>query len=494
MTQTTVMNNPQYNNALIKWQLVRDCVNDEVKDKACSNAAVYCSDFKSKQRGYIIRDQNATDEAYKAFASRAVFKNYTGNTLAILVGSATMRPYTLSGESTDDQPAELPESIAYIEDSFTRSGSGYSDSLKHRIREVASVGRIGVWVDFPSSAKGKSTADIKRLGLMSVAHTFKAENILDWSEAIINGRKVLNYVKLQDCYTQVVRESGAFTRKEFNVTYELFLDENNLYAVTRDDGTNSETYEPRLGNGQRLEFIPFQFYGSVENTPDVNPIPLFKIAEINIALYNSDATFRQALWLFGAPTATFSLNDGVSIDEFTKANGLKDGESPSFGGTAYVGCEIGLAQVNVDSLLLEAMDKDVESMAQIGAQIITVGQNETAEAARIRKGSGLASISDVIDNIEMGDINVIKWMMMFNNGNGESDEFILQLNRKLYDDAISPQMLQQLITANFQGKYPDEYLFNVMKQNNLTLEDDNVIDYKERLGSDIPSGGLNLDE
>jgi len=493
-TNVGVLNHPEYNKAFKKWQVVRDCVNDEVKQKACKNAAITCDSIARSQHGYIIRDPNISDEAYHMFAGRAVFKNYTGNTLAILTGAATMRPYTLSGETVDDEPSELPESISYIESSFTRSGLSYQDSMKARLRELASVGRAGVWVDFPSSAKGMSTGDIKKLGLTSTAQSFKAEQITDWSEKIINGRKQLNYVKLNECYDQVVQNGSDFTRETYEVCYELFLDEDGYYSVKRDDGTTEEIYSPTLGNGQRLTWIPFQFYGSVDNTPSIDPTPLFKISEINIALFNLDATFRQSMWLFGAPTATFSLNQDVSADEFMKLNGLKDGESPAFGGTAYVGCEINLAQINVDSMLITAMDKDVETMAQVGAQIITVGQNETAEAARIRKSAGLASLYDVVENLEEGDTNVIKWMMMFNNQSGQPGEFTLQLNRKFLDDGISPQMLQQLISMNMMGKYPDEYLFKVMKDNNLALDGDNSIDYKERLGDGVDNRSINPDE
>ena len=141
----------------------------------------------------------------------------------------------------------------------------------------------------------------------------------------------------------------------------------------------------------------------------------------------------------------------------------------------------------------EAMDKDVESMAQIGAQIISTGGNETAEAVRIRKSSSMASLGGIVANIEAGDRNVIKWMMMFNNESGQPDELMLELNRKFYDERIEPQMLQQLVTMNFQGKLPDEYLFKVLKDNKFALDGDSIVEYIERIG-DIPSTGMNLDE
>jgi hypothetical protein len=476
-----------------KYQLVRDCVNDMVKQRACKGAACDYTGLSNYNQGYIVRAPDISDESYYAFANRAVFKNYVGNTLDILCGAAMMRPYKLTGESLDDQEQDLPESISYITETFTRSGNSYYDSLKEKLREVCSVGRYGVWVDYPGSSGERTAADIRQSQLYARAQAFKAENIKDWSEKIINGRKQLNYVRLEECRTEIDFSDGSPNRVEFNVSYELYLDDEGYYSVKLDDGTNEIIYQPTLGNGNKLDYIPFQFYGSIDNTPSVDPLPLYKIAEINIALFNSDATMRQATWLFGSPTATFSLNEGVSPQEFMQINGIAEGGSPVFGGSAYVGCEIGLAQISVDSMLLETMDKDVDSMAQIGAQIITVGQNETAEAARIRKSSSLASLGGIVSNIEAGDKNVIKWMMMFNNQSGQPDEFILELNRKFYDDGISPQMMQQLLTMNFQGKYPDEYLFKVMKENNLTLDADTVVDYKERLGNEIPSGNMNLD-
>jgi len=491
MTNTLV--NPEYALNYKKYQLVRDCINDMVKQRACRGASCVYEHQQSVNHGYIVRAPDISDESYYAFANRAVFKNYVGNTLDILCGAAMMRPYKLTGESIDDQEQDLPESIAYITETFTRSGNSYYDSLKEKIREVCSVGRYGVWVDYPGSSGERTAADIRQNQLYARAQAFKAEDIKDCSEKIINGRKQLNYVRLEECRTEIDFSSGSPNRVEFNVCYELYLDVDGYYNVKIDDGTNEIIYQPTLGNGQKLDFIPFQFYGSIDNTPSVDPLPLYKIAEINIALFNSDASMRQATWLFSCPTATFSLNEGVSPQEFMQINGIAEGGSPVFGGSAYVGCEIGLAQISVDSMLLQTMDKDVDSMAQIGAQIITVGQNETAEAARIRKSSSLASLGGIVSNIEAGDKNVIKWMMMFNNQNGQPDEFILELNRKFYDDGISPQMMQQLVTMNFQGKYPDEYLFKVMKENNLSLDGDTAMDYKERLNNEIPSENMNLD-
>ena len=79
-TNVGVLNHQEYNKAFKKWQVVRDCVNDEVKQKAFKNAAITCVSIVRSQHGYTIRDPNISDEAYHMLAGLAVFKNYTGNT------------------------------------------------------------------------------------------------------------------------------------------------------------------------------------------------------------------------------------------------------------------------------------------------------------------------------------------------------------------------------------------------------------------------------
>ena len=470
-----ISNNQEYNAALKKWALVYDCVNDTVEEN-------------NKTAKYIVKDAHIGDDAYNAFSSRAVFTNYVAATLDVLCGSANYKPYTFTGADDGD----LPESIAYAVDGFGESGVGYSDHLKVRQREVFSVGRCGVWVGVDGDNSGRAKAQqIKATGKI-----FKSYGILDYSEIKINGRKQLNYVKLCEQYSTVKRVNGEFTRDTYQITYELYLDENNLYAFDVDDGSangSKYTVEPTLGNGQRLDFIPFQFYGSEDNTPSIDVPPLYKLSRINIGIYNSDANLRQATHLFAVPTATFSLNEGVSNDDFRKYNGLAKGQSPVLGGTAYVGCEINLAQMTLDNILLDVIQRDIEAMARIGAQMITVGQNETAEAARIRKSSGMANLSDMVENLEQGDRNVIKWMMMFNNASGKPDEFVLDLNRKFYDDRLSPQMLQQLFQAEMMGRYPSSDLFEVLKDNGLTRMED-AMQYKEGLGEDIRTPTLNMND
>jgi hypothetical protein len=234
-----------------------------------------------------------------------------------------------------------------------------------------------------------------------------------------------------------------------------------------------------------MDYIPFYFCGATNNKPDIGQVPLYKISDINIALYNSDAANAQMIQLYALPLMSFSLNDGVSPQEFLDVNGVEGGKL-RVSNAAYVGCDISMAQINSSTVGIEYSKDKIDRMAQLGAQIITVGQNETAEAARIRKSSGLANLTQMVDNLEEMYYNVIACLMRLNNANGEADDFKLELNRKFFDDRITPQMLQQLIAMNYQGAYNNDDMWKVLKDNGLT-QTESPEDFAELNGSDIAS-------
>lgn len=453
--------------------MIDDCINDNVEQN-------------NKLKNYIIRDPGADDAGYNAFSQRAVFKNYVGQHLAVMVGSANLKDYSLTGVGGGD----LPETLSHVEVDFSGVGVGYSDSLRQRQRDVFSKGRCGAWVQVNGDNTGRSIAD----RIPATCKHIEPHQIEDWSEMVINGKKKLNYVKFREAFETVKRENGQFVRKQYNVIYELFLDEEGLYAVEVDDQSNNNEklyYEPKLGNGQRLDYIPFQFYGSEQNTPDVDVVPCFKLSRINIALYNEDANVRQTTHFFGAPMATFSLDQDVDPETFKKINGLKDGETPAFGtARGYVGCTVELVQSGLDSIMLQVIKDDIDAMWHLGSQHLTVGQNETAEAARIRKSSGMANLSDMTENIEQGDKNVLTWISEFNSSTGQAEEFELKLNRVFYDEKITPELLNTLKGFYQEGLYPFDDLYKQLKDANVTSKED-AEQFKESLGMDITGRSIN---
>lgn len=69
MTDLTV--NQEYAAHSKKYKLVRDCVNDMVKQRACKGAACDYTGLNGHNQGYIVRAPDISDESYYAFAKRS---------------------------------------------------------------------------------------------------------------------------------------------------------------------------------------------------------------------------------------------------------------------------------------------------------------------------------------------------------------------------------------------------------------------------------------
>ena len=467
--------NPQYTESKNKWSLVRDCVNDDVERYAVA-------------KQYIIKPAGMSEANYKAYVKRAVFKNFVGQTVDVQKGAAFSKEFEFTGPEGSD----LPESLAYLVNNVDGSGNSLEDQIKKVGQDAFSIGRIGAMVEYRAGGNG-SLADSNRAKIV----TYTAESIHDWSESFtIETDNKLVYVLLVENMSEI--QNGS--RVNFKREIELSLDENGLYVqkITDDiTGSTPQMSEPVLGNGQRMDFIPFKFIGADDNSSNVSRSPMYKLSTINIAHYRGDADKRTNIHLFSVPTVSFNLSPDVDPTQFMEVNGIKKGQSPAVGGTAYIGCDIGYHQASTDAFLLTCQDADVADMVKLGAQVIAEGHAETAEAARIRKAAGTASLGDMVGNIEDAYNDLIMWCSMMNNSSGQSDDFEFIMNKKFFDDRLSPQMLQQLGALALSNQIPRKTLFDAMKRDgSLGVNDEMDMEEFESLISEQAelNPSLNLDE
>lgn len=467
--------NPQYTESKSKWSLVRDCVNDDVERYAVA-------------KQYIIKPAGMSEANYEAYVKRAVFKNFVGQTVDVQKGAAFSKEFDFTGKDG----AELPESLAYLVNNVDGSGNSLEDQIKKVGQDVFSIGRIGAMVEYRAGGNG-SLADSNRAKIV----TYTAESIHDWSESFtIETDNKLVYVLLVENMSEI--QSGS--RVNFKREIELSLDEEGLYVqkITDDiTGSTPQESKPVLGNGQRMDFIPFKFIGADDNSSNVSRVPMFSISRINIALYQGDAEARTNIHLFAVPTVGMDINSQVTLDEFAVANGLDKSEQIKVGGTGFVGAVPVYAQASTDSFLLEHQEVDKADMIKLGAQVIAEGHAETAEAARIRKAAGTASLGDMVGNIEDAYNDLIMWCSMMNNSSGQADDFEFIMNKKFFDDRLSPQMLQQLGALALSNQIPRKTLFDAMKRDgSLGVNDEMTMEDFEALISEQTelNPALNLGE
>lgn len=481
--------NPMYTKNKHKWRLVRDCVNDDVKRHAADPSVK--ADYDLSEGGYLIKPEAMSDKGFAAYCAAAEFTNFTGQTLDVLKGGAFSRPFKFTGP----EGADLPESIAYLSEDTDARYTKLDDLLKLVATDVFSVGRIGLIVEYPQASEdeARTMADIGVSGKRAKILTYSAESIVDWNE-------YGTYVKICEPYSMVAEGK---TRTNHTREIELYIDEDGFYVqkVDDDDGSPVRIYEPRNGAGARLDYIPFWFVGADSNQPIPSRPPLYKQATLNLQHFRKDAQEAINQHQYSHGTLFVSTGD-MDSQTFGMINGLTD-ESGNFvkplavGGTAYIvgqGGSATLLQAETGDSISKTKMEIAENMVRIGAQLITTGQNETAEAARIRKATGTASLGDMVGNIEDAMQSVIETVSAMNNSTGQADEFKFEMNKKFFDDRLSPQTLQQLSNMASLGQIPKEQLFDAMKRDgSLGISDDDDYQDWSDLIVESDTGGIDVD-
>jgi hypothetical protein len=405
---------PEYYHARKRWDMVRAI---DRNDAACYLRVVDVND--------PIRS-----EQYK---NMAVLTNYTSLTKDGLIGLIYRR----------EPKVVLPTNISYLAEDATGEGLGLNQFSQQVCREVLLTGRYGVVVDYPSSGpmdKQQMSQSYNKATLKA----YKAESIINWGVAQRGNTIVLSQVVvIEDNWSQ--DEDGFAWNK--SVQYRVFrLDAEGYYEqILLDIDENViEYYQPRLPNGERWSFIPFQFFGADDNDWRIDEAPLYNLACVNLAHYRNSADLEESIFLTGQPMLV--LGGAASVDNFKAAypNGVKFGSR----GGIYLGQQpyADLLQVNPNQMVDVAMQRKEDQMVAIGARIITKGGTgrETAEGARIREGSSNSALYNVATNVSIGITQLIKWVQMYMTRKiDESVSFVL--NSDFIDESADPNLVAQQI-------------------------------------------------
>lgn len=378
-------------------------------------------------------------ERFAVYAERAVFSNYTENTVFGLRGMATRL------EPTE---YELPSTIEYLADDWDGNGSDKDQLIKQTITELEVVGRIGGLVDYPQAEEGMSEEQVSQLDLMATFAIYKAESILDWRVQRINGHVKLKMVKLAEDVEDWSDLTTRTTKKQFRV---LGIDDAGkyyYYLADAEDKPLTDDIYPKTQSGAKWDFIPFCFGGAEDNKSSVDKPPLYSIAKLNLAHYRNSADYEENLFVHGQ--GTFILDTGLMTnDQVDQAfpNGIKVGARSGIAGAGFKGA---MLQIDASGALPVAMDNKVKSMIQLGADVIRDrSSNETAKAATIDANQRTSKLTTIVNNAENFIIKLHQYATGFMGGDPEQVE--IELNKDFYDNTIDPQLLAQMIMLKDDG-------------------------------------------
>lgn len=410
-------------------RLMRDCIAGE---KAVKDITVR----KSYLPGF---DDDPDDKQYDKFITRAIYSNYTGRTINRTIGAIFRKESTI----------ELPSVLDYMREDCTGQGQSLEQFGKEVMREVLSVGRLGVLTEYPK--KTEEIDDAEKIRIKDLKARFKLytdENFYNYRSVYVSGKEVLTQVRLIEYVEIITDEFTSKTEKRYRV---LDLDESGYYRQRLYDQSEkqiSEDIYPLDSKGKKWDYIPFQIIGADDNTTKRSAMPFYDLAVINLGHYRNSASYEDGLNIHGQ--GTLSIDPGeTTAEQFEKQNGkiIKLGARRAI--VLGKGGKSSLLQMEANAPALEGMEKKQEQMGAFGVSIFEAGgKQQTAEEARIKASAESSVLSIVVGNASEGIEASLEHACKFMGADPSQVEF--SLNREFFPETLTNEeaaMLQMLRDA-----------------------------------------------
>lgn len=421
------------NKLLPRYELIRDVIEqniDQLGEKylPCPSG----KPFSSRTEEEKIR--------YANYVTRAIFYNFLARTLVGFVGQVFSR----------EPSVKNPASLAAMVKDATGDGLSLEQLAKEACAEVLSVGRYGLFVDYPSmGATGASKAQVDDGTARPVIMPYKAETIIDWEYKKVGAKWLLCYVVLKEQYNARDKDTNRLEiRDQWRV---LDIDETGLYRqrVWRDEvsegspaGWVDSMESQPIANGKKLSEIPFTFIGAVNNDANPDYPPMYDMAKINIGHYRNSADYEESIFYIGQPTFVVSgltehwydkiLN---KVIRFGSRNGIHLNKEAS--------AQILQAEPNV--LAKEGMDSKKEQLASMGAEFLRESNTQkTATEAAINDSSRTSALSTAAKNVSAAFTFAMEWAAIFQ---GEAENTVeFKLNSEFDLARMTENERKQLLT------------------------------------------------
>lgn len=393
----------ELSDVLIRYGIIRDCVQQTVKARGDK---------------YLPRpnptDKTAANSArYTAYIERAVFYGVTGRTLGGMVGQVYAR----------DPEITVPELLKPVVADATGSGLSLIQLSKDSMRETMSLGRGGIFVDYPKVA-GATTRKQQLAGEVRPTFTiYTAENIPNWRTVRRGSRTLLGLVVLLE-NVDIEAEFEVTTIKQYRelrliggVYVQRIWQERPQKASNPFVTAETMAWEiieettPLDSTGFPFTELPFNFIGSTNNDSAVDEAPLYDLSELNIAHYRNSADYEEASFIVGQPTPWFSGLTQDWVDDVLKGEIL-------LGARAAVplpeNSQAGLLQVQANIMPMEAMKHKEAQMVALGAKLVenravrrTLGEVKDANA------SETSILADCANNVGAAFTAALVWAAKF---------------------------------------------------------------------------------
>jgi hypothetical protein len=444
--------------------------------KKCRDAIAGEDAIHEAGDAYLPKLKGQSAEDYKSYVIRTPFYNAVGRTIDGLVGMVFRK----------EPKIEVPSAIESYLDDLTLTDTGIGEFAEMVTREILSVGRIGVLVEYPQiQQQPLSQAQASAQNIRPYLTTYKAESIINWRFARINNMMQPVVIQLAETVTEYANE---FESVQVDQIRALILEDGAyIQRVYRRDSKDS-AYKQfgndiiPLMNGAPLPYIPFVFISS--NPSSIDMPPVYDLVTLNLSHYRTSADLEHGAHFTGLPTAVVS---GYQA---------KEGEKLSIGSsTAWVfpdpsakASYLEFTGQGLDSLVNLKKDKEL-AMAALGARMLSP-EKQAAEAyntMRLRHSGEGAVLSSIVNMIDDGLVKALSIMAQWS---GVDGEISCHLNKDFVDASLTAQDILAYVQAWQAGALPKEELFYNLKQGEIIRDETTFEMYTDSLEVELPNLGF----
>jgi len=387
---------PELTARLPEYDMIRDCVAGSIAVKAATTKYLPRPNSHDRSRANTAR--------YNNYIARAVFYNVTRRTVAGLIGQIFMR----------DPVVEVPDVMQPIVDDTNGEGVELTQLAKKCANWILPYGRSGLFIDYPTTSGIVTKAALEEQGIRPTIKGYAPWNIINWRTRKRGAKSVLSLVVLEEEYT--VSDDG----------FEIKLD--TQWRVLRNDGDiyTAEVWRKTAGlnfarvlgpltplnaAGKPFPDIPFCFIGAENNDSEIDPPPLFDLADINIAHYRNSSDYEESSFLVGQPTPVLTGLTETWADKYFK-------EGVGIGSRAAIPLPVGgkaeLLQAEPNTMPFEAMGHKERQMVALGAKLVEQKEvQRTATEANQEEAAESSVLATVANNISMAFVWALGWTAEF---------------------------------------------------------------------------------
>ena len=429
MGESITTQNKYYSRFTEQWDKVRHCLEGE-------------DEIKAQGVSYLPQPSGMTPPAYDAYRTRASFYSVAERTLRGMTGMVFR----------NDPVMKLPEPLDPWLESATNENMSLQMFIEEVTRNVLSLGRYGVLLDFPN-------ADVK-VGTIPHLVTYDVQNILDWKEELIDGKQTLTKVVLQETMEEDSL-TGTGVWLKLQLVEGVYTVENWTETLDSDQGPVSvqvgEALTPTI-NGAPLDYIPFMFFNPYDHRPQPSKPPFIDLCNMNLAHYRNSADYEHALYLTAQPTPWVA----GQLDSKTKPSAIGAGTIWYLPQDSKAGM-LEFSGKGIEAQRLAMQDKE-DRMASLGARMIKDSSRvqEKAETARLRARGETSLVMDALQTVESGVARLVTWAAEWLGI--QNSEVVIKLNKDFVDAKMDANMLMAVVKAWQTGAVSRDTMHSNLQQ------------------------------